>query len=684
MASRFAYVAAIGVRMAAAICASLGSFASAVADNGPSIAGWEHYGRTPAGTRYVPYEQISKENVGRLQVAWTLRTGEISDTGSEDQNTPLLIGDTLYSCTPRNVVIAIDAETGKERWRFDPKADNPVYWRRCRGLGFYKSLASVFAAGCKERILVGTIDARLMAVDAKTGKPCEQFGEKGTVNLLEGLGEAPPGFYFVTSPPTVARGKVIVGGWVLDNVSTDEPSGVIRAFDAETGKFAWAWDMGRPDDHGMPPPGQSFTPGTPNSWSIQSYDDALGLVYVPTGNATPDFWGGNRSKVADKYASSVVALDVETGAARWSFQTTHHDLWDYDVPAQPVLVDLPAGYSTTTPALVQVTKRGEIFLLDRRNGKPLADVEERPVPQGTVVGDWTAPTQPFSVGMPSFSGELVEADMWGITPLDQLFCRIKYRSLRYEGQMTPPSLRGSLQYPGDGGGMNWGSTAVDTERMIMIVNDMRLANEVTLVPREEADARELGRTHEGFSPQYGTPFGVVNDLFASPLGLPCQRPPYGIMAAIDLKTRKVLWSKPMGTGEAMIGLPLPNGMPTKHRCSTLRDRRYSRFTRMRCVAVDICASTQRLRRQAKGAQESPPHPFWVSKACACRNGFDRNAGALHPFARDFESKTFDGLGRCQANRPGKGPRKVARTHGHPVGQQLYRQWCCEIRAKPSE
>lgn len=536
--------------------------ATATASNAEPGSDWRFYGRDAFGSRYAPFDQIHRGNVGSLEVAWTFRTGDIAANGSEDQNTPLQVGDTLYACTPRNIVIAIDAETGKERWRFDPKADNVLRWRRCRGLGYHQSKAGPDAA-CAARILVGTIDARLIALDAHTGRPCDDFGDKGTVDLLNGLGTVKPGFYFVTSPPTVARGKIVIGGWVLDNAETGEPSGVIRAFDAMTGAFAWAWDMGRPGEHGLPPAGESFTPGTPNSWSMHSYDDALGLVYIPTGNATPDYWGGHRSAAAEQFSSSVVALDIETGALRWSFQTTHHDLWDYDVPAQPVLVDLPGEDGTTLPALIQATKRGEIFLLDRRTGAPLAEVQEKPAPQGAALGDRTAPTQPYSVGMPSFAGApLREADMWGITPLDQLLCRIQFKRLRYDGPMTPPSVTGSLQYPGNGGGINWGSVAVDTGRMIMIVNDIKLANAVRLIPRAELAENGPNAKHRGVSPQLGTPFGVESGTMMSVLDLPCQRPPYGAISAVDLVSRQVLWSRPVGTAEALIGLPVPEGMPT--------------------------------------------------------------------------------------------------------------------------
>ena len=297
-------------------------------------------------------------------------------------------------------------------------------------------------------------------------------------------------------------------------------------------------------------------------WSLTSYDDKLGLVYVPTGNETPDYYGAHRSAASEKYASSVVALDVETGNVRWSFQTVHHDIWDYDVPSQPVLFELPQPDGTTVPALVQGTKRGELFLLDRRTGTPLAEVRELPVPQGAVPGDWTPKTQPFSVGMPQFRGpDLTEADMWGLTPLDQLWCRIEFRKLRYEGHFTPPTLTGTLQYPGNAGGFNWGSVAIDEENLLMVVNPLLMSNRLQLYPRDQIP--------EGLrvSKQAGTPYAMTTRPFMSPLFVPCQKPPYGTLGVVDLKTREVVWNKPVGTtnesGPFGIGikLSLPMGVP---------------------------------------------------------------------------------------------------------------------------
>lgn len=534
---------------------------------------WRHYGRTPAGTRFVPIDQITRDNVAGLEVAWTFRTGDVPEKGAEDQNTPLQVGDTVYACSAHNVVHALNAETGELRWKFDPKASSPL-WQRCRGVSYYEPATRTTTDGsanaCAARIVMTTIDARLIQLDAKTGEPCQDFGNGGTVDLKMGMGEVKPGFYFQTSAPTVMRDLILVGGWVFDNVEVGEPSGAVRAFSADTGELMWAWDLGNPDIARFPPEGESYTRGTPNVWSTPAYDDALGLVYLPTGNATPDFFGGHRSKAAEDYTASIVALDMETGRERWKFQTVHHDLWDYDVPAQPALYDVPDGKGGTIPALIQVTKRGQIFMLDRRDGKPIAEVEERPVPQtGGVPEDFLSPTQPYSVGMPEIGTEpFTEARMWGATPFDQLYCRIGFRKLRYDGEFTPPGLTRSILFPGFYGGMNWGSASIDEARGLLIVNDIRMPQFVELIPREQADQAGPSAAHNGFQQQKGTPYGVVKNGFMSPLGVPCHQPPYGTMTAIDLAARQIVWQVPMGTLQdtgplgMKTGLPIPVGMPT--------------------------------------------------------------------------------------------------------------------------
>ncbi|CAI1952290.1 glucose/quinate/shikimate family membrane-bound PQQ-dependent dehydrogenase [Serratia fonticola] len=542
---------------------------------------WEHWGNTTHGDRFAALDQINKSNVSKLKVAWIAHTGDIpqsNGSGAEDQNTPLQVGNTLYVCTAYGKVLSLEADTGKQQWSFDPKASAPN-WQRCRGLGYYDNAAQpasspVVAASatapamCERRLFLPTIDARLIAIDADTGKPCADFGDNGTVDLKAGMGEVKPGYYQQTSTPLVAGNLVVVGGRVADNFSTGEPPGVVRAYDVHTGELAWAWDPGNPAITKLPPAGETYTRGTPNVWSAMSYDAKLNLIYLPTGNATPDFFGGERTELDDKYSSSIVAVDATSGKVRWHFQTTHHDLWDFDLPSQPLLYDLPDGKGGTTPVLVQTSKQGMIFMLNRENGQPVAKVEEREVPQGNVPGERYSKTQPFSVGMPNIGNQtLTESDMWGATPLDQLLCRIEFKGMRHQGVYTPPGIDRALQYPGSLGGMNWGSVSVDPNNAIMFVNDMRLGLANSMVPRSKVPTGASG-IEMGLVPMDGTPFGAIRERFLSPLGIPCQKPPFGTMSAVDLKSGKLVWQVPVGTVQdtgplgIKMRMPMEVGMPT--------------------------------------------------------------------------------------------------------------------------
>ena len=532
---------------------------------------WPHYGNVVGGTRFSPLTQINQENVARLAPAWTYRTGVMAGAGMGFEVTPLMVNDTVYLCTPTNIVVALDPETGKRRWQFDPKVDAPPAGA-CRGVTYF---APPGAAGqCAKRILTATTDARLLAIDADSGKPCTEFGVNGSVDLKKGFGEIIKGYYYVSSAPALVRGKVVVGGWVTDGQYVGEPSGVIRAFDAATGKFAWAWDMDRPNEHGEPGPGQTYSRGTANSWAPMSGDEELGMVYIPTGNSTPDYWGAHRSKGSEQFGTSVVALDIETGEARWSFQIVHHDVWDYDVSPQPTLIDMPIG-GEMVPALLQTSKSGQFFMLDRRTGKPLTKVAERPVPQGPAKGDWLSPTQPFSPDLPAFDNrQLTSQSMWGLTPLDQMWCRIKFSQARYDGMFTPPGYpRPTITYPSYLGGVNWGGISVDPDRKLAIVNWSRMANYTSMVPRAEAEAMGYKRSMNGGAhvgepvAQEGTPFALLTGPFLSPLNIPCTEPPFGMIGVVDLKSGKMKWQHTLGTSadsgplRTRSHLPLPMGVP---------------------------------------------------------------------------------------------------------------------------
>lgn len=535
---------------------------------------WHHYGNLQEGTRYSPLDQITQANVGALEEVWRFSTGaEPNGEAAPFQATPLMIDGMLYFCTGYNDVIALDPESGKQLWRFAANADTTgVFGQTCRGVSHYAVPDADETESCAARIYTATIDSRLIALDARTGKPCAGFGEAGEVNLLRGMSDAPPGYYHVTSPPTVVAGKLVVGGWVTDGQMAGEPSGVIRAFDAVTGDLAWAWDMGAPDRLGEPGEGETYTPGTPNSWSVMSADEELGMVYVPLGNATPDYTGLHRTPEMEIYSSSIVALDAETGRPRWHFQTTHHDIWDYDIGSQPVLFNLADG----RPALLQPTKRGEMFMLDRRTGEPIAEVAELPVAVSEAEGDRASSTQPFSVGLPSFEGPRPsEKSMWGMALLDQAWCRLQFRRARFDGHMTPLETdRASIIWPGSLGGNNWGSVAIDPGSGIAFVNSSHVINYNRLISREEADRMGLQPAEiasfesvAGPVPQAGTPYAASVAPFLSPLVAPCTQPPYGLISAVDLNSGELLWQRPFGTARDSgplllpLGIPIPMGVP---------------------------------------------------------------------------------------------------------------------------
>lgn len=533
-------------------------------------ADWRFIGGSQGAQRYSELAQITPANVSQLQPVWQAHLGmPPSGMIGSIEATPLQVGDTLYTCNMHGQVIALDAETGVTKWTFDSELKREgIVLGVCRGVTYYETRGAAGEA-CAARIIQTTQDARLIAVDARDGKRCQGFGHNGEVNLLEGLGDVPKGYYYLTSPAALVRGKLVVGASVLDGQETNEPSGVIRAFDATTGAFAWAWDMGRPGKNGMPPRGEVFTRGTPNSWAPMTADDESGLVFVPTGNATPDYLVSHRTEAMNKYSSSIVALDGETGAVRWSFQTVHRDIWDYDVASPPTLLDFPTA-NGTRPAVVQATKRGQLFVLDRLTGEPLTKVVERDVPHGGMPpGEVLSPTQPYSVEMPDMAGvRPSEERMWGLTPLDQLWCRIRYREARYDGDLTPIGVRPTIVYPGYLGGSNWFGVAVDPKRGLLSVSVNHFPMYNRLVPREEANARgaqpyRVGKNQFDVSiwPQGGTGYAIKTGGFLSPLGVPCMQPPYSDLAVIELASRKIVWRTPLGTARDSGPLGIPSGLP---------------------------------------------------------------------------------------------------------------------------
>jgi quinoprotein glucose dehydrogenase len=538
---------------------------NAIDFSGPT-ADWPQWGGSPAGLKFSPLTQITGENVGHLQVAWTYRIGMNPHPLPTDldtfEATPIIAEGRMYLCSGFNRVVALQPQTGEEIWSFDPKIHTEgKYVLNCRGVSYFHDSAAAPDAACAGRILTGTLDGRLIALDARTGRLCAEFGQNGVVNLKDGLGLVKPGEYGVPSPPTIVADRAIVGANVLDNMRVDAPAGVIRAYDVRTGRLSWAWNPLPPGttDADLAPPGETYARGTTNAWTVFAADVERGLVFVPTGNTSPDHFGGLRHGL-DYYSSSIVALNAETGKVVWHFQTVHHDLWDYDLPAQPVLFDFPTDHGMV-PALAQATKQGNIFILDRRTGEPLVAVEERPAPQGGGVPEETlAPTQPYPTNAAYAFGPamLTDTDIWGFTPWDRAKCRDQFHRLENFGPYTPPSVRGSIIFPYPMGVMNWGGIAIDPEHEILVVNTNRVPGAINLIPRDQVATYPwsgLGM-HSGFGRAIGAPYASDLRPLLSPLGAPCNAPPWGTLAAIDLRAGKRLWEVPFGTTRDLAPFPL--------------------------------------------------------------------------------------------------------------------------------
>jgi quinoprotein glucose dehydrogenase len=539
---------------------------------------WPYYGGDEFGQRFSPVDEITRENVAQLQVAWTYRSGELG-AGFAKRNsmafeaTPIHIEGTLYLSTPTNIVIALDAATGHERWRYDPRVDRTVHYAEAtsRGVSYWAASGAHEATACSERIFEGTLDARLIAIDAHSGRLCADFGQGGSVDLRAGQRIRDAADYLVTSPPAIYHDFVIVGLAIGDNRAVDVERGVVRAYDARTGALRWTWD---------PIPASSSDPayvewntsaaartGAANAWSIMSVDPARGLVFIPTGSASPDFYGGERLG-SNRHADSLVALNAATGALVWQQQLVHHDLWDFDVAAQPVLIELERS-SGVVSAVLQATKTGLLFVFDRETGAPVLGLRERPVPRGGVPGEQPWPTQPFPIAPPPLVSHapITPNDAWGLTFYDRGKCRKLIAGLDSQGIYTPPSTRGTIISPGYAGGIDWGGVAFDADRQIAVAAVNHVPMVVTLLPPD--DVRSMAASdkypHSSFGYQRGTPYAMRRETLMSPWGLPCTSPPWGTLAAVDLRTARILWEVPLGSTEDLAPFFVPTrtlGTPT--------------------------------------------------------------------------------------------------------------------------
>jgi quinoprotein glucose dehydrogenase len=521
---------------------------------------WEHWGGDRGGTRFSALSQITPSNVNNLIRAWEFRTGDLAKRTrntmalSKFQATPLFVEGQLVFCTPFNEVIALHPGTGAQTWRFDARIDTeqrPADRYNCRGVAFWEDTEVAKDAICRSRIFMGTNDARLIALDAKTGSPCPDFGVNGELKIDIGVKLEWPGEFQITSPPVIARGVVVVGSSIADNRRVNAPSGHVRAYDARTGRPRWTWD---PLVH------DGIEAGHGNVWAPMSSDEELGMVFMPTSSPSPDFWGGKRPG-NNEHANSVVALRAETGEFVWSFQTVHHDVWDYDVPAQPTLARVDTG-SEWRDVVIQPTKQGFVFVLDKRTGRPIWPVEERHVPQVGAEGEHLSPTQPFPTHLPTLVPQRITADdAFGVISFwDRKACRDKIAAARNDGLYTPPTVQGSLLFPMSGGGVNWGGAAFDPSNQVVYANTSRVAYIVTLIPTAQADRAKISSGVE-FGPQLGAPFAATRQILVSPLGIPCNSPPWGALVAIDLKAGRILWQSSVGTTEdrAPFGLALATG-----------------------------------------------------------------------------------------------------------------------------
>ncbi|HEX4592775.1 MAG TPA: pyrroloquinoline quinone-dependent dehydrogenase, partial [Bryobacteraceae bacterium] len=517
---------------------------------------WPSYGRDPGGQRFSPLSIINRENVQSLQIAWTFRTGDAYQPKfarpTAFETTPLYVDGVLYVGTPLGRVIALDPVTGREIWSYDgnvPK-DKGYGDYSHRGVSYWKPRSG------KPRVFMATIDARLIALDAATGKTASDFGDNGIVDLRNGLRIAAINFsdYEETSPPAIVGNTVILGSGIADNRSIGQPSGEVRGFDAITGKLKWTWDPIPQDPKALGADswkeGSAQRTGAANAWSIIASDPERNLVFVPTGSASPDFYGGERLG-NNLFANSIVALRADTGERVWHFQTVHHDLWDYDVASPPVLFDLHRN-GRAIPAIGIGSKNGNYFILNRETGEPVFGVEERPVPKTDVPGESSSPTQPFPLAPKPLAPQSLSAEnAWGFSEADRKWCRDEISKMRSEGVFTPPSVRGSILTPGNIGGMAWGGAAYDPTHHLLILPANNFATEVRLIPRAdfESTRQSAGRELNGdweFARQEGTPFGMMRRFIRSPGGSPCSPPPWGTLNAVDAETGDIKWTVPLG------------------------------------------------------------------------------------------------------------------------------------------
>lgn len=525
---------------------------------------WDRYGGQ-GGQQYTELDQINSGNLNRLERAWEFRTGDLNQGFARKaysfQATPIIWNDTLYISTSANWVLAVNAKTGQELWRFDPGLPKDIGYSESasRGVSIWHGDAEV----CPDRIFLGTLIGHVIALDANTGTPCSDFGIEGRIDMSVGVGHVDIGDYGITSPPAVMGDQLIVGSAIGDNRAVELERGMVRALDVRTGAINWLWDpiprsAAEPNFASWENDSGKIT-GAANVWPPLSVDEQRKLVFASTGSPSPDFYGGERLG-DNNYANSLVALDADNGKVVRHQQLVHHDIWDYDIPSQPTLTELDIE-GRNVAAVVVVTKTGMLYAFNRDDGEPLIEIIEKPVPATDVPGERVSPTQPYSSLPPLADQSALGADdAFGLTWFDRRSCRQVLNSMRSEGIFTPPSLTGTVMNPSYAGGSNWGGVAIDAERQIAIANVNQIPSLVRLIPRDDLDAVRATGELDGWdiSRQTGTPYFMARRIFLSSLGLPCTKPPWGKLVAVDLRAGKILWDIPLGTIRDVAPAVVPN------------------------------------------------------------------------------------------------------------------------------
>lgn len=517
------------------------------------------------GNQFSPLTQIRPDNLDQLELAWRFQTGDLGQNFARKRHSmqaqPVYWNGLLFVSTSSNWVIAVDAATGAERWRFDAELPKEISYAESasRGVSLWHGDSEV----CPDRVFLGTLLGQVFALNALTGEPCRDFGNGGEVDLSIGVGEVSPGEYGITSPPAVLGDQLIVGSAIGDNRAARLERGIVRSLDVRTGAIHWSWDPipASSDDPAYASWGNdsALVTGAANVWPPITVDAENNLVFLSTGSPSPDFYGGER--LGDNhYANSLVALEADTGELRWWQQLVHHDVWDYDIPSQPTLTSIQHN-GQQHQAVAVVTKTGMLYAFDRLSGEPVYAVEEKPVPASDVPGEQLSPTQPFS-SFPALANQspVSRDDLFGLTFLDKRSCVRIQRSARNEGIFTPPGFQGSIMNPSYAGGSNWGGMAVDSERQIAVANINQIPALVHLIPRDGLQAfyEEHGEDDWEVAEQSGTPYYMARKIFLSSLGLPCTKPPWNKLVAVDLASASILWEVPLGTVRDLAPGLVPN------------------------------------------------------------------------------------------------------------------------------